>query len=73
MMNENDPLMDQDAAAKVLGLKNPKTLAIWRGRRQGPPWVHVGRLVRYKASDLAAFIAAGRVDPSQPTAVTGRQ
>ncbi len=56
-------MLDQDAAAVVLGMKNPRTLAAWRLRRQGPAYVRLGTCVRYRRADLAAFIAAGRVDP----------
>jgi predicted DNA-binding transcriptional regulator AlpA len=59
-----DPLRDTVEAARYLGLKNAKTLCAWRLRRQGPRYVRLGTAVRYKQSDLDAFIAAGAVDPS---------
>lgn len=51
-------LLDQQAAARLLGLKNPKTLAAWRQRRCGPPYRKLGkRLVRYDAAELTAWAA----------------
>ena len=50
------PMIDQTEAARVLGLKNPRTLAAWRLRRVGPPYHKVGkRLVRYDMADLLAW------------------
>lgn len=44
-------------AAEVLGAKTT-TLAVWRSTgRYNLPFVKVGRLVRYRVSDLAAFLA----------------
>lgn len=51
-------LLDQNGAAALLGLKNPRTLAAWRLRRCGPPYRKVGkRLVRYDADQLRAWAA----------------
>lgn len=42
-----DPLLTEQQAAEVLGVK-PGTLQVWRcTRRYGLPFVKVGRLVRY--------------------------
>jgi predicted DNA-binding transcriptional regulator AlpA len=54
----DDALLPQDEAARRLGLGNPRTLAAWRLRRRGPPYVRLGRAVRYRAADIAAFVAA---------------
>lgn len=55
---DTQPLVDQDEAARLLGLKNPKTLAAWRLRRCGPPFLKVGkRLVRYDRAALMAWAA----------------
>ena len=49
-------LLDEKAAAHLLGLKNPKTLSAWRLRRSGPPYLKLGkRLVRYDAAALTAW------------------
>ncbi len=57
-----DDLLTEEQAAQRLGL-NHRTLAAWRQRRQGPPYVKVGKCVRYRVADLEAFTAAHRVDP----------
>lgn len=38
-----------------------QTLANWRSKRTGPPWVKVGRLVRYPEDRLDAWIAENAV------------
>lgn len=49
-------------AAEVLGAKQT-TLAVWRSTgRYNLPFVKVGRLVRYRVSDLAAFLARRTAD-----------
>ncbi len=49
-------------AAEVLGAKKT-TLAVWRSTgRYNLPFVKVGRLVRYRVSDLAAFLARRTAD-----------
>lgn len=54
-----DRLLTRKQAAEVLGFQ-PQTLARWKweGREDRPPEVRVGRrAVRYRASDLAKWIA----------------
>lgn len=63
--NGDSGLLSQEQAADVLGLKNPKTLAAWRTRRQGPVFIRIGHNVRYRASDLDKFIEAGRIESPQ--------
>jgi excisionase family DNA binding protein len=56
MVYYNSPLMDPDQAAAYLGVE-PATLAIWRSTRRYPlRYVKVGRHVRYRKSDLDAFL-----------------
>jgi hypothetical protein len=50
-----EPLHDQEWAASIIGCK-PKTLEAWRTRGGGPPFVRVGRLAKYRGSDLHAWI-----------------
>ena len=55
----NDALLTPDEVAERLGL-SPKSLATWRSEgRDLLPSFKVGNRVRYRASDLADFIAAG--------------
>ena len=50
-------LLSRAEAAAYLGVK-PQTLAVWASaRRYGLPMVKVGRLAKYRRSDLDAFIA----------------
>ncbi|MFI5165149.1 MAG: helix-turn-helix domain-containing protein [Thermoanaerobaculales bacterium] len=49
-------LLTEQEAAQALGVRQA-TLATWRcTRRYDLPYVKAGRLVRYRAEDLAAFI-----------------
>lgn len=54
----DDRLLTRKQAAEVLGFQ-PQTLARWKweGREDRPPEVRVGRAVRYRASELARWIA----------------
>lgn len=61
----HDPLLTEQQAADELGVK-PTTLQVWRSTRRYPlPYVKVGRLVRYRASAIAAFLAARTVEATQ--------
>tara|TARA_R110000851_G_C13100504_1_gene568235 strand:- start:11160 stop:11438 length:279 start_codon:yes stop_codon:yes gene_type:complete len=55
---DNPPVhIDEKQAAKALGLKTA-TLAVWRSTgRYELPFFKVGRLVKYRLSDLAEFLA----------------
>lgn len=48
-------LVDAAQAAEILGVQL-QTLAAWRCRRQGPPFIKLGRCVKYKLADLNAYI-----------------
>jgi predicted DNA-binding transcriptional regulator AlpA len=67
-------LTTQDASAYV-GVSH-HTLACWRRGGDGPPYLRLGRVVRYVRADLDAWIAAHRVEPgvggrrTAPTPVT---
>ena len=55
-----DRLMTTDEAASFLAVK-ADTLAIWRHRGTGPKYHKVGASVRYRKSDLEAFLEERRV------------
>lgn len=56
-----DPLLSEQQAALMLGVK-PSTLQVWRStRRYALAYIKVGRLVRYRQSALQAFLAAREV------------
>ncbi|TYP66380.1 helix-turn-helix domain-containing protein [Stutzerimonas stutzeri] len=55
---KNPPVqVDDKQAATALGIK-ASTLSVWRSTgRYNLPYMKVGRLVRYRLSDLAEFLA----------------
>jgi predicted DNA-binding transcriptional regulator AlpA len=48
--------------ARELGL-SVKTMSNWRNRDQGPPYVKLNRAVRYRRTDLDAWIESRTVRP----------
>ena len=59
-------LLTEQQAAGLLHV-TVKTLQAWRVRGGGPPFIKVGRLVRYRPEDLEAFVcAATRASTSDP-------
>lgn len=56
-------LLTPTQAAEVLGVPEG-TLAQWRSQRRGPAFIKLeGRLVRYRARDLEAYIGQRAVEP----------
>lgn len=55
---EHPPVqLTEKQAAVAIGVK-PSTLAVWRSTgRYNLPFLKVGRLVRYRVSDLADFLS----------------
>ena len=53
-----DRLLDVHEAAALLGLKSPRTLYKWAYAGRIPS-VKIGRLTRFRVSDLERLIAAG--------------
>lgn len=49
-------LLDNDGAAEFIGA-SPKTLPRWRWAGTGPAYLKVGRSIRYRRSDLEAWLA----------------
>ena len=59
-------LMTEQEAGSILRV-TVKTLQGWRYRGGGPPFVKVGRCVRYRLEDLQAFVlGAVRTSTSDP-------
>lgn len=50
-------------ASRLLGVTE-HALRQWRRRRQGPTFVKLGRVVRYRQSDLLSFISEGERRPT---------
>jgi excisionase family DNA binding protein len=63
----SDPLYTPPEAAEHLRGKE-RTLERWRHTGGGPPFVKVGRAVRYRLSDLEAWLAQQR---RQDTSASG--
>ena len=60
-----NPLLTRTEAAEYLNVK-PQTLAVWVHRGvPGPAYVKVGRSVRYRKSDLDAWIESRTVRHGQ--------
>jgi predicted DNA-binding transcriptional regulator AlpA len=57
-------LLSQDETALFLGVSK-NSLEKWRSERRGPVYVKVGRLVRYRLSDLEAYLTNREVQPYQ--------
>ena len=55
-----DALLREQDAADFLSL-SVRTLQSWRIRLAGPPFVQVGRAVRYRRRDLVAWIEANTI------------
>jgi uncharacterized protein YjcR len=64
------------ATVGVKKMKNEKEVAVmlgcsvaalrkWRLFRKGPTYRKIGRLVRYSEGDLAAYLEASRVEPTE--------
>ena len=53
------PLVGEERAAELLGGLSVRTLQRWRQDSRGPRFVRVGRLIRYRPEDIAAFAEAG--------------
>jgi len=55
-------LLNERDAADLLGLR-PPTLRAWRFQRRGPAFVRLGRAVRYRRTDLLAYLDNATVTP----------
>lgn len=58
--NVKDSVLDGYLTATELATElnvSPRTIARWRGLREGPPLVRVGRRIMYRRSSVAAWLA----------------
>ena len=64
--NQNQPSKEcwltESEVSKLIGVTRA-TLQNWRWRRVGLPYSKFMRSVRYKESDLYAYMEAGRIEP----------
>lgn len=59
--NSNQPeFLDEKRLCEVLGI-SAVTATKWRAKAKGPPFIKVGRLVRYRRGDLEAWLRANTV------------
>ena len=59
----SDTMLSREQAAAFLGVK-PQTLAVWASsHRYNLRYFKIGRLARYRLSDLERFIEARAVEP----------
>jgi len=57
-----DDILAEFVSEKILARQlghHPRTLARWRQQRVGPPFVMVGRQIRYSVPAARAWLAAG--------------
>ena len=53
-------LLTSEEVSKILGIR-VQSLAVWRLHKRELPFIHVGRLVRYRRSDIEAWLEAQTV------------
>ena len=58
-------LLTPTEAASYLKV-SPRTMADWRRKRVGPPFVRTRRAVRYRKADLDQWLERTRQQPSDP-------
>jgi predicted DNA-binding transcriptional regulator AlpA len=59
----DEPLWDDPQLAKALDIQ-PQTPAAWRTRNQGPPYLKIGKLVRYRPSLVKEWLKSRVVQPT---------
>lgn len=55
--SDPDALLVEVHAAKLLAVST-RTLQAWRRKNFGPPFVRLGRGIRYRRTDLLSWVAA---------------
>jgi predicted DNA-binding transcriptional regulator AlpA len=70
-------LLTEDAAAKRIGmsvafLRMARLRGVVGGRTPSPPYLKLGRSVRYDCADLDRWLSERRVDPTADRAVARR-
>jgi len=66
-------LLDERMVARLLGVSRG-TLQVWRSTKRVPlKFVKVGRLVRYRVSDIEDYVASRTVEPSEPRQFIARR
>ena len=55
LLDNSDKILDRIQAAEYLGV-DPHTLQIWAHKKKHIPYYKIGRLAKYKLSDLQKFV-----------------
>ena len=71
MVNEPAITVDNAGVAKLLGISESHLYALKRTARFGPAPVRLGRCCRYRAAELADWVAAGCPSRSRWEAMKG--
>jgi hypothetical protein len=66
-----DNYLTEEELAARFGLK-PNTLAIWRCRRRGPPYVKMGRIALYPVDTFEKWLRATEVVPGRSLPMRSR-
>lgn len=61
-MNNDNLLLTESEVADFIG-KSVQSLRLWRRQGHGPVFYKIGRTPKYRREDLAAWMAANRVQP----------
>jgi hypothetical protein len=61
-----EPLLTPEDVARLLAVPTA-TLAQWRYRHQGPPFLRVGRCVRYDRADVLAYLQGRKIGVRGPS------
>ena len=59
--NDTGEFMDEKELCSTLGIASV-TATKWRAKAEGPPFVKLGRLIRYRRSDVASWLQARHHD-----------
>ena len=57
---DGSPFIDEKRLCADLGISSV-TATKWRARAEGPPFIKVGRLVRYRRADVEAWLVSRTV------------
>ncbi len=56
--------LNETRVAELMGLA-VQTLRNWRYLRKGPPYLKIGRSVRYKSDDIDNYLTSKKIDPEK--------
>ena len=59
---DDESLLNESEAAKLLAV-SARTLQAWRTKNAGPPFVRLGRAIRYRLKDLIEWVRSKTYPP----------